>query len=514
MDFADSPRPRWPVVVAVGFMLAFTGAVGAWGARANGWHFAYALDDAYIHLATARNFAAHGVWGVTQYEFAPATSSLLWPLLLSAIHALTGWLLMVPLALNLALGAAVLAVCDRVAGLANAWARLALLLAIVVCGPFPVLLLSGMETMLHVLLAALFLHAVAGLISSEESPSAKRIAMAATLAAALVATRFEGLFLAFPACVSLLWRRRWVAGIAIGAAAWVPVAAFAAYSIPRGGMWLPNPVLLKSASLEPGAFALNALVAMWRLPLMAVLLAGVVGCWWIAREPGHRARLAIFGAGLLLHMQFARTGHLYRYEAYLVILAMALIAPLIPWRNAPRRQVVGAGLIALLAAVPMAARGGKGLLRGANASIEIYAQQWMMGSFLAAHYNREVVAANDIGAIAFLTDVHLVDLWGLADTAVARARMRGEFDGAAIGEYLRRRNARIAVCYPNALGDQHGMIPVASWTIPAGWAVPQGKVAFFAADEAEAARLDANLREFAPRLPARVVQHYERGGAK
>lgn len=67
-------------------------------------HFTYALDDAYIHMSIAKNFALHGVWGVTKYEFSSSASSLLWPLLLSAIYFVTGANDLIPVILNIILG--------------------------------------------------------------------------------------------------------------------------------------------------------------------------------------------------------------------------------------------------------------------------------------------------------------------------------------------------------------------------------------------------------------------------
>ncbi len=32
-------------------------------------HFTYLLDDAYIHLALAKNYAFHDIWGITKYVF-------------------------------------------------------------------------------------------------------------------------------------------------------------------------------------------------------------------------------------------------------------------------------------------------------------------------------------------------------------------------------------------------------------------------------------------------------------
>jgi hypothetical protein len=55
--------------------------------KLNHCHFIYGLDDAYIHMSIAKNFALYVVWGVTKYAF--TSSSLLWNLLLSFIYYVT-----------------------------------------------------------------------------------------------------------------------------------------------------------------------------------------------------------------------------------------------------------------------------------------------------------------------------------------------------------------------------------------------------------------------------------------
>ena len=78
------------IVVAVRLQLLVAGTGGA---------LVYALDDAYIHLAMARNFAEHGTWGINPDGFANTTSSLLWTLLLS-LGLRMGWGVYTPLVLG------------------------------------------------------------------------------------------------------------------------------------------------------------------------------------------------------------------------------------------------------------------------------------------------------------------------------------------------------------------------------------------------------------------------------
>ncbi|OCA71655.1 hypothetical protein [Chryseobacterium arthrosphaerae] len=63
-------------------------------------YFTYILDDAYIHLAIARNFAQHGVWGVTEYMFSSSSSSPAFTFLLSGLIYISGNNELIPLIFN------------------------------------------------------------------------------------------------------------------------------------------------------------------------------------------------------------------------------------------------------------------------------------------------------------------------------------------------------------------------------------------------------------------------------
>ena len=63
-------------------------------------NFTYLLDDAYIHLALAKNFALHGVWGMTPHEFSSSSSSPVFTFLISVLMRIFGNSALIPLVIN------------------------------------------------------------------------------------------------------------------------------------------------------------------------------------------------------------------------------------------------------------------------------------------------------------------------------------------------------------------------------------------------------------------------------
>src|SRR2546426_12843516 len=101
----ENPAGRiWPVGAAVGLYFVALGAMIAVSLRRTDGHFVYPLDDAYIHMAIAKNAAVHHVWGVTRYEFTSSTSSPLWTALLAAVYWIGGVNDVAPLVLNVIFG--------------------------------------------------------------------------------------------------------------------------------------------------------------------------------------------------------------------------------------------------------------------------------------------------------------------------------------------------------------------------------------------------------------------------
>lgn len=95
-------RRRWPLLLAaLAFVLLLATALAGLRRLLPDGDFAYALDDAYIHLSMARSLADHGVFGVTRYAFSASSSSPLWVLLLAGFWRGGLTLDVIPLLLNL-----------------------------------------------------------------------------------------------------------------------------------------------------------------------------------------------------------------------------------------------------------------------------------------------------------------------------------------------------------------------------------------------------------------------------
>ncbi len=186
------PAPRAsPLLPAVTLLIAGYAALEAAARTLSGRAFTYPLDDAYIHLAVARTLAEQGTWGVNPGEFASASSSPLWTLLLTAGFAIFGPEPLWALGLNLVAGLGVLAVAARwlrAAGTPPVAIALGLL-ALVLVVPLPFLVGIGMEHGLQLLLAL-------WLVTDRDAPAWR----AGVLAAALTLTRYESFVLRW-------WRR-------------------------------------------------------------------------------------------------------------------------------------------------------------------------------------------------------------------------------------------------------------------------------------------------------------------
>ena len=540
-------KQHWPLVVAlILLMIVFAGFWLATVPRQDG-HMIYALDDPYIHMAIAKNVVHHSTWGISPYEFSGASSSPLWTLMLIAIYAVVGVNEITPLILNLLSAVGLLgllyAMLRREALTQRQVATSLVLLFFLL--PIPLLIFIGHEHLLHTLLVLLFLHLGMPLLLREEAPfQTTRFTLWALTP--LLSIRYESLFMLAIFCGLLLLRRRWVDAVVIGVLAWVPVVAYAAFSLNHGDLWLPSPIVIKTTLRDTSSVndtikeLLNQfsyaelrqryMTMMTRQGLQLAYPALIaVGIYiWRAMQ-GHtfwEARqvwLLVFIGSAALHVHFARTSYFYRYEAYLVVLfAIILLPPLvrilaaqnISLRAIRANLLQAVVLLAMVAALafPYILRIYEGISHTPRGMTNIYQQQYQMGRFIKTYYDGQGVVLNDIGAVCYLADIHLLDLWGLGTPATTEAIRKGTLWRKTIGTMAAERDMQIAILY-EAEFQYYGGLPqewvrVALWTIP-DRVTPAGKtVTFLAVDPAAADQLRANLHKFEAELPSEVIVDY------
>lgn len=508
----------------------------------NGGHFVYTLDDPYIHMAIADNFANHGVWGVTKYEFSSSSSSLLWTLLIAGIYRFAGANDVAPFVLNMLASCGLLAVTALILSRHSGHRALrwGVLSGLVLVTPLPLLIFGGQEHILHAVLTLVCTYLAGGVIADAgtDRSTGRDIALI-LLAPLLTAVRYEGLFLIAVVGLLLFLRgRRRVASAAVGAGV-LPIVVFGMFSIVQGWYFLPNSVLLKGNSPEItsvwGIIGLLGRTAYEQLDDSAALMMVVFAALLLLHMHVHIYKdiwrrtpvmLVIFLGSTFLHLQFAQIGWFMRYEAYLIavglivcgIAAAAVLAVLdVPKRftySILRRHAVLAVFVSFIAVV-LATRMLLSYVILFTGTDNIYEQQYQIGLFLREFYQGERVAVNDIGAVNYLADVRSYDIWGLASKEVADARRTGEYDTQWIQAFTAEHDVAVAIVYDEWLESEDiGGVPdqwvkIGEWKIPNRLTAGGEAVSFYAVSSSDANRLRANLYEFAPTLPADVTVSME-----
>lgn len=438
-------------------------------------HFNYSLDDAYIHLAVARNIAETGWFGVRPGEFVLLSSSPIFTLVLALLHLVHPSELW-PLFMTIA--GALLALF-----VANAWlkeltfSRRTIGLAIMGAASMIVpLALTGLEHTWHLALSLLFGTLVVRAILS---PSRRNDAFVIACALPLVVLRYESSFLLASAALLLLWRKRYaLAPIVVGAGV-VPAVIVGAWSMSHGGTHIPSSVLVKGglrADAGIGWLAKSLATHFWVNLTESPHVVGMIVLLVVMLVMRRRSNLPIVAPAPLLallalgcmgcFMISSIASGFYRYELWLVWLGCAAAVPMFfeqkdATAEAKRHWTIALWFPAFFAfmralswtiATPVAIR-------------NIHDQQIVIGDFLAQHHKDELLVVNDIGYITWKTSRNVVDYAGLATPSVTRAWRRGDF---SVDMYDREAGtARIAILFPNwypRLPER--FVPVADLTIP------------------------------------------------
>ncbi len=499
--------------------------------------FVYLLDDAYIHLALARNLAHHGVWGLQPQEFSSVASSLTWPVQLAFLMRIFGPVEWFPLALNLVYGIVALCLAHRILSAGGVPERVIFWILIfqILITSLPLLALQGMEHNMHIALATLFVFWASRYLTQSSSTRTFPFSLY-ILAALMTATRYEGVFLVLAVWLVSTFKRRWVDVLLLPLFAALPLVSFGCFSLSQGGHWLPNPIIVKSGfrtlqSLQDFVMYITTaqllqfqVMAAVTFPLLLALV-GVLYDTCTRKQLSSEKLTFVFLVVLtgVFHLLGARVGWYIRYEAYLVFLG--ILANALAWQPnwADLRQRMGALkgeraalagccvlLLALIASAPFVYRLAAGLFAAPTASKNVYDQQMQLARFVKEYYPDQALILNDVGAVTWYTEAQPVDMAGLTTYQVAQAINDKYFTSHWLTKLAHQRQARIAVVYNTKEWlppprPPVGWIHVGSWTISQNIICDKETIHFYALDAEAAEDLSANLQAFSDRLPVDVI---------
>lgn len=549
-------QKHYPVIATLLFLTVMLAIACRQVLTQTGGHFCYPLDDTFIHMAIAKNFALHGIWGINAQEFSAASSSPLYTLVLAVFFKAGISSIWMPFFINVFFAFLLVYMTDLLLQRFSlpAPVRCLTLLALVILVPIPVMVASGMEHMMHAFLAMCMLYLSVGLLQTANT-TRSHILLLSLVAGLAILARFESLFLLAGVVLAGIYNRRWQQTAVVLTLSLVPLIIFGYISVQHGGYFLPNSVLLKASRLTGGGSQLmsslqeiliykllygnNTMVNIFTnryYPEGSSSLSGttvvrlllIIPALILILRPnadnvntiGKVKQLACIPlVNTFLHMALAAVGWLFRYEAYLIALDVAVVAVLLYYfilqlRNAARKyslleKAVGVFLLLFLCApLPFRALGAFHNLPAAARNI--YEQQYQMGSFLQSNYKQTAIAANDVGAVSYLSDNRILDLWGLGNNVVAAGKLHGQYSPEFLQQFSQQEKVKIAVVYDTWFDSKllQQWTKVASWKISNNVICGGDEVFFYAVDPAEATTLHNKLIAYKQQLPADVTVTY------
>lgn len=527
-SFISLIKYHWVLIISMVVFLTAIVILYILSVKLNDGKFVYVLDDAYIHMSIAKNFAQNGVWGVTKYGFTSTSSSLLYTLVLALVYNIFGVNEIFPLFLNIFLAVLIILVVYfllRKSGLGDYYFAL-VLLPIIFYTPLPALVFTGMEHVLQILLTILFVYYSARVMAQNRFNSLQ-CSLLFILAPMVTMVRYEGLFLILIVCLLFTIKGQFVKSLFLGSLAVLPIVLFGLISLSNHWFFLPNSILRKGNINILSIAGIERLINNFFNPeiiLLVVMSVTFVILQIIKQKTIWREATImqiIFMVITMLHIIFAKTRWFYRYEAYLVTLGIFVMAIemkgyLVKVREFFKRYdknlLIKYSIIAfflLIISMPFSARGLLSLIHTPRVAHERYLEHVTPALFFKEYYQNETVVINDIGAISFFSNVRILDIYGLGSREPFIYKQEW-YDDVDLSQWAKNENA--AVAYLQAeWGEVYDLVPdewilVESWRIPTNIVFGDTEFSWYATNKDNAIILSSRLRKFTEKYhPADIL---------
>lgn len=482
--------------------------------------YIYPLDDAYIHLSMAKNFADFSVWGITQYEFSSTTSSPLFTFLLAVLIKVFGNWEYIPLVANSVAGLFLIWISHNYLKQFSKVTYTVFLSAIVLLMPLHLMIMTGMEHVFHTLVMVLTLLAFKKYLEHETPRGFSNLALLAILATGF---RYESLFFIFFMCVYLFFiKREYFQSIALGLFAITPVLVYGWISLDHGSFFLPNSLILKGNTndgivgfltrVAGNAYRGISVLILILILIVQILIKSKSQNVFIDKIKNNAIPIVVF-CGFAVHLLFANFGWLIRYEAYLVVVILFAIAPFAEelFQKKIGNQVLKFAMIILLL-ITFSIRFVPILKHQPTASKNIFDQQIQLSDFLHKYYRNSKVVANDIGAITYFNNIHLLDTYGLGSIEVAKLRKEdhGKFtDNKKLQTYIyntaKLQDFEVALVFDEWVKMPDYFSKVGTLKIQNNYMAGGTTVSFYSIKKENTDKLRNQLVEFSKQTPKDVI---------
>ncbi|MDF2552097.1 MAG: hypothetical protein K0R77_1372 [Chryseobacterium sp.] len=444
--------------------------------------FTYTVDDAYIHLALAKNFALHRVWGMTQYTFSSSSSSPIFTFILSVFIFIFGNHDIISLIFNLIVTVFVIYFLHKYYSQyfqQNKTVIIAVLFTLFFA-VFHLQILLGMEHVLQAFLFVVNIYFFQKWVVSGFKKTESAYWFYFTIAL-LGLVRFESMFyfvsLAFVfACIKNF--RNALLTLICG---FLSILIFGYFNYQQCGYFLPYSVVVKGSTFDPSGDLLPQIkylffdkvffnITFYKVGLFFLLIAAVL----IYREYRNKISfhqlilnnflLIVLSFTLMLNAFFGNFRGFYRYETYISVAFVMVIIPRLkgffvnPVFEFKKDKIIGLLVVCNFFLLIYKCVFSHFMI--VNGSRNIYEQQIQSARFLKKYYNTSKVVANDIGAVCYFSDIHLLDIVGLGSKEMIPFNENGKiFDQKFenfVTEYSAKNNYELAIVYEEWFG---GYVP-------------------------------------------------------
>jgi hypothetical protein len=495
-----------------------------------GGNYIYPLDDTYIHLSVANNLANHGVWGVTQHEFSSSSSSILYTLILSISIFIFGNNQLLPLILNVLFSYFIIFYLFKIFKplifiefddikrriLSGIILSIAIIL-IILFAPLVILTLSGMEHTLQILINIIFIQF---LITYLENFDKRNFIKLFLISMAVTTVRYEGLFLILIAMIFFANKKDYKKGLILLFISIIPLIIFGLISVMNSWMPLPNSILLKSTkpenfnSLGLLKYPFGWIMKLFKEPHLLTIFITSCSILWVNYKSRFTFKdskniwLILTVLLTILHLTFAKTGWVFRYEAYIVVIGLIGVlfnlTEIVKFGEIHLKRAVL--ILSLIMVYACGERAYESFRDARTMSVNIYEQQYQMSRFIKEYYNNSAVVLGDIGCCTYFTNIKLIDLVALGSIEPLKLRMNKKFNVDEVRKLADNKNVEIAILYKEPFQN---LIPK-NWTEIGTWKIKNNigcymdKVTFYSVKPEKSVILLYNLSQFSKKLPVGV----------